>query len=68
MSNKPVESFGIRKFISEESIGGIILIFATIIALTWANSPWWESYHHIWHDIQVGYVWGKLKMVASIHH
>ena len=68
MKNKPIESFGIRKFINEESRGGIILIIATITALFWANSSWYESYHHIWHEIDVGYVWGNIKMVGSIHH
>ena len=68
MSNKPIESYGIRKFINEESIGGIILIFATIVALIWANSGWYDAYHYVWHELKVGYVWGKVEMVASIHH
>lgn len=68
MSNKPVESFGIRKFINEESIGGVILIIATICALIWANSAWYESYHYVWHELKVGYVWGELKMIASVQH
>lgn len=68
MSNKPIESYGIRKFINEESIGGIILIIATIVALIWANSGWYDAYHYVWHELKVGYVWGKVEMVASIHH
>ena len=68
MDNKPVQSFGIARFINEESRGGIILILSTLAAMTWANSAWYESYHHVWHEIKVGYVWGNLNMVASIHH
>ena len=68
MKNKPVESFGIGRFINEESRGGIILIFTTIAALIWANSAWYDSYHFIWHELQVGYVWGKINLVNSTHH
>jgi NhaA family Na+:H+ antiporter len=68
MSNKPVESFGISRFISEETIGGIILIGSTIIALFWANSAFYDLYHYVWEEIKVGYVWGETEMVASIHH
>ena len=32
-----------------EAAGGILLLIATVIALVWANSPWEESYHGIWH-------------------
>jgi NhaA family Na+:H+ antiporter len=32
-----------------EAAGGILLLAATIIALVWANSPWAENYHSIWH-------------------
>jgi NhaA family Na+:H+ antiporter len=68
MSNKPVESYGISKYISEETIGGLILIGSTIIALIWANSSYYDLYHYVWEEIKVGYVWGKTEMVASIHH
>jgi len=68
MSNKPVESFGIQKFINEESIGGIILIAATIVAMIWANSAWYDVYHFLWHDLKVGYVWGEFKLISSLHH
>lgn len=68
MKNKPVEAYGIKRFINEESIGGIILIISTIIALVWANSKWYDSYHFIWHELKVGYVWGKINLVASTHH
>ncbi len=68
MENKPLSSFKISRFINEEAYGGIILIIATITALFWANSSFFESYHHVWHDYKVGFVWGKINMVASLHH
>jgi len=68
MKNKPVNTFKISHFINEEAYGGIILIFATIVALIWANSSFYESYHHLWHELKVGFVWGEINMVGSLHH
>ena len=68
MQNKPLSSFRISRFINEEAYGGVLLIIATIAALIWANSSFYESYHHIWHEIKVGFTWGDLNMIASLHH
>lgn len=68
MKNKPLNSFRISRFINEEAYGGIFLIIATIIALFWANSTFYESYHYIWHEYKVGFVWGDIDLVASLHH
>ncbi len=68
MKNKPITTFKISRFISEEAYGGIILIFATIAALTWANSAYYESYHNLWHELKVGFIWGEINMVGSLHH
>ncbi len=68
MKNKPVNSFKISRFINEEAYGGIFLIIATIVAMIWANSSFYDSYHYIWHDYKVGFVWGDIDMVASLHH
>jgi NhaA family Na+:H+ antiporter len=37
------------RFARMEAAGGILLLTATVIALVWANSPWEENYHSIWH-------------------
>jgi len=37
----------IQKFIRVESLSGLLLFAATIIAILWANSPWAESYKAI---------------------
>jgi len=68
MKSKPLNSFKISRFINEEAYGGVLLIFATIVALIWANSSFYESYHHIWHEIKIGFAWGDLNMMSSIHH
>lgn len=68
MKDKPLSSFRISRFINEEAYGGILLIIATLIALIWANSSFYESYHRLWHEFKVGFVWGKIDMVFSLHH
>ena len=37
-----------QEFLSINASGGIVLMLATLIALVWANSPWLESYFHLW--------------------
>lgn len=37
------------RFAQLETSGGILLIIATLLALFWANSPWADSYHALWH-------------------
>ncbi len=68
MKNRTVNTFKISNFINEEAYGGIILIFATIAALIWANSAFYESYHNLWHELKVGFVWGEINLVGSLHH
>jgi len=68
MKNKSVESFSMSRFINEESIGGMILIVSTVIALIWANSSLYDVYHHIWHEIRIGFIWGEMDLTASIHY
>ena len=36
------------KFTKIESLSGMLLFGATILALLWANSPWSASYHELW--------------------
>jgi NhaA family Na+:H+ antiporter len=38
----------IQQFIHIQGISSFALLAAAIIALIWANSPWHESYHHVW--------------------
>lgn len=57
----------IQEFLDQEASGGILLIIATIIALVWANSPFADSYHHLWHTYLTISL-GGLALNYSIHH
>jgi NhaA family Na+:H+ antiporter len=43
-----------QKFVKIESLSGILLFGATILALIWANSPYASTYHELW-DYKVGF-------------
>jgi NhaA family Na+:H+ antiporter len=40
--------FMIRSFVQDEAFSGILLLTCAIVALTWVNSPWGESYDTLW--------------------
>ena len=61
-------NFTIGKFIRQESFGGFLLIIATIIALTWANSGYNGQYHHIFHEIKAGFSLGEFELKFSLQH
>ena len=45
----------IQEFIHIQGISSVVLLGAAIIALIWANSPWHDSYHHVWEmELQLG--------------
>jgi Na+/H+ antiporter NhaA len=47
----------VRSFLATETGSAIVLLAATLLALLWANSPWWHSYESVWRtdlSIQVG--------------
>ncbi|MDP2365797.1 MAG: Na+/H+ antiporter NhaA [Ignavibacteria bacterium] len=65
----PIEklTYPIQEFLHKEASGGILLILFTIAALIWANSPFADSYHHLWHtylSIDIG----GLGLNYSLHH
>jgi NhaA family Na+:H+ antiporter len=39
----------VESFLRVERVAGVTLLFATAIALLWANSPWQDSYEALWH-------------------
>lgn len=59
-SDRPIPRLIIRpltEFLDTESTGSVLLLFATIGALVWANSPWGQSYEQVWNtrlSIQAG--------------
>jgi NhaA family Na+:H+ antiporter len=38
----------VQQFIHIQGVSSIVLLLAAVVALIWANSPWHESYHHVW--------------------
>ncbi len=44
-----------------ETVGGAILLGAALLALLWANSPWFESYFSL-RSFEVGPEWGHLHL------
>jgi NhaA family Na+:H+ antiporter len=57
----------VRKFMSLPTAGGFVLIFCTVIALIWANSPWQESYFAFWHQ-SISISIGNFKLEHSLGH
>ena len=47
-----------------ETIGGILLLVASALALIWANSPWSEAYYAV-RDTKVGTQWGDLRLTLG---
>lgn len=47
----------LRAFANNETSGGIALLLAAVVAITWVNSPWGEAYDRLWQlsvSIRVG--------------
>lgn len=65
----PIEklTYPIQEFLHQQASGGILLIIVTVIALAWANSPYAESYHHLWHTY-VKIDVGGIGLNYSLHH
>jgi len=57
----------INDFLRKEASGGILLIIFTVIALAWANSPWYDSYHELW-DTYISINAGNFDLNLSLHH
>ena len=46
--------------------GSVLLILATIAALVWANSPWHESYFHLW-ETELSLNFGEFAFSLTLH-
>jgi NhaA family Na+:H+ antiporter len=56
----------VDRFLHIQAASGIILLVAAAVALVWANSPWGESYDHVWHTpISIGV--GRFVFEESLH-
>jgi NhaA family Na+:H+ antiporter len=56
-----------QEFFEDQTAGGLLLLACAAVAMIWANSPFAESYHHLWETtITVGPAGAALSM--SLHH
>ncbi|MEJ2217249.1 MAG: Na+/H+ antiporter NhaA [Gemmatimonadota bacterium] len=56
-----------QEFFRAESTSGLLLLACAVVALVWANSPWRDSYFHLWETkIVVG--GGPFQLGQSLHH
>ena len=56
-----------QEFAQSGILSGVLLLVATAIALIWANSPWRESYFHLW-ELQLAIGTVANPMAGSLHH
>lgn len=56
-----------QEFFQAESASGIVLLICAAAALVWANSPWADSYFHLW-ETHVVVGGGPLVLDYSLHH
>ena len=56
-----------QRFTRTESAGGIVLLACTALALGWANSPWADSYHHLW-ETNITFGTSEFGLTLSLHH
>ena len=71
-ASRPVRSAALRvtapveHFLHQQTTSGLLLLAMAVIALAWANSPWGESYGHLWHTpLTLGV--GGWSMTESLH-
>ncbi|WP_105259217.1 Na+/H+ antiporter NhaA [Pseudoalteromonas sp. T1lg88] len=53
------------RFLRIESAGGAILLFFTVAALIVSNSPWADSFEHVW-ETQIGLQLGSFEFARSL--
>ncbi len=57
----------VRRFLETEASGGLALLAAAVIALTWANSPWRGSYNALW-DTEFSLELGRFTLANDLQH
>lgn len=57
----------LNSFLGRQSTSGIVLFVAALMALILANSPFADTYHHLWHnEISVGF--NDFVISKTLHH
>lgn len=59
--------YPLRQLGKNESNAGFLLFFTAVFALIWANSPWKESYHHLW-ELPFSISFGSFTLQEDLHH
>lgn len=54
------------RFFKNELATGLMLCLAVVVAMTWANSPWYQSYFDLWH-LHFGIELGDFKFNKPLH-
>jgi Na+:H+ antiporter, NhaA family len=57
----------VERYLHNESTAGIVLLICALIAVIWANSPWSDSYIHLW-EIEVSLRVGGRELGNTLHH
>jgi Na+:H+ antiporter, NhaA family len=61
----PIQQW-ITRIFKSQIIGSVLLIIATVVALVWANTPWHESYFHLW-ETPIGFSLGDMSFSLTLH-
>ena len=56
-----------QRFFHNEASSGVILILCTVIALIWANSPFYHSYEELFHHMKFTIGFGEYNLSESLH-
>jgi Na+/H+ antiporter NhaA len=38
----------VQEFLRSSTSGALAMLIAALVALVWANSPWWRGYEQLW--------------------
>lgn len=57
----------VERFLHHQTSSGFVLLGMAVIALVWANIPDNHSYHHLWHEVTLGFDLGGWSMNESLH-
>ena len=57
----------VQRFMHEEASSGIVLFVAAVVALIWANSPWYHAYDQLL-ETQITIGFGRWAIDETLHH
>ncbi len=57
----------IDRFMQAQASGGMLLVVAALVAMIWANSPWRDAYHHLWHHTLAIRI-DDWELARTLHH